>query len=202
MRTIGHVMNPPSCKLSSCSFLALLMAAACSSKPTWSEIASADLSPKQAAQKVAAETARQQLAGTLLGELSTALGKQGTAAAIRVCRDRAPAIASEVASRQRVRIGRTSLRLRNSDNTTPAWAAAHVAANIAAPALLVGPEGQLGALYPIPLMPQCVQCHGPEEQLSAEVKSALKADYPSDHATGFAPGDLRGWFWIEVPAAQ
>jgi hypothetical protein len=28
---------------------------------------------------------------------------------------------------------------------------------------------------------------------------ALAARYPDDRATGFAPGDLRGWFWVEVP---
>ena len=33
------------------------------------------------------------------------------------------------------------------------------------------------------------------------VKEALAASYPADRATGFREGDLRGWFWIEVPAA-
>jgi len=27
----------------------------------------------------------------------------------------------------------------------------------------------------------------------------LAAKYPMDQATGFKEGDLRGWFWIEVP---
>jgi hypothetical protein len=33
-----------------------------------------------------------------------------------------------------------------------------------------------------------------------EVKQTLAKEYPDDQATGFEEGDLRGWFWIEVPA--
>jgi hypothetical protein len=31
--------------------------------------------------------------------------------------------------------------------------------------------------------------------------AALAGAYPQDRATGFAPGDLRGWMWAEVPKA-
>ena len=67
-------------------------------------------------------------------------------------------------------------------------------------AFFVGPEARLGALFPIRLQPQCVQCHGKPEELSTEVRAALLDRYPDDRATGFAAGDLRGWFWVEVPA--
>jgi hypothetical protein len=28
----------------------------------------------------------------------------------------------------------------------------------------------------------------------------LAKTYPGDRATGFAAGELRGWFWLEIPA--
>lgn len=58
---------------------------------------------------------------------------------------------------------------------------------------------QAAALLPIKLQPQCVMCHGPSEQILPEVKSALVDRYPQDQATGFEIGELRGWFWIELP---
>ena len=33
-----------------------------------------------------------------------------------------------------------------------------------------------------------------------EVREALATHYPADQATGFQTGDLRGWFWVTVPA--
>jgi len=46
----------------------------------------------------------------------------------------------------------------------------------------------------------CVVCHGDPAQIPDAVLAALAARYPDDRATGFAEGDLRGWFWVEVPA--
>ena len=47
---------------------------------------------------------------------------------------------------------------------------------------------------------QCLQCHGKVDDLAPEVRDVLAKNYPQDRATGFAAGDLRGWFWVEVPA--
>jgi hypothetical protein len=47
-----------------------------------------------------------------------------------------------------------------------------------------------------------VTCHGGEEDLPREVVGALAEGYPQDQATGFSEGELRGWFWIEVPGAE
>ena len=47
----------------------------------------------------------------------------------------------------------------------------------------------------------CLACHGPAEQIAPDVKELLAREYPSDQATGFQEGDLRGWFWVEVPTA-
>jgi hypothetical protein len=37
------------------------------------------------------------------------------------------------------------------------------------------------------------------DRLSPAVREELKERYPADQATGFKDGDLRGWFWVEVP---
>ena len=69
----------------------------------------------------------------------------------------------------------------------------------AEPTYRSGPDGELGALLPIQLLTTCVLCHGTEADLAEGVQEALAVHYPDDEATGFAPGDLRGWFWMEVP---
>ena len=154
----------------------------------------------QTRQQEVGDDARMALASTLLGELTKALANGPPVDAIGFCKDHAPAFAQSTAEQHGVRIGRTSHRLRNPDNTAPSWAQRAVAAaGPATPAAFVGPEGELGLLQPILLMPQCSQCHGQPDELAAGVADALQQLYPDDRATGFAPGELRGWFWVEVP---
>jgi hypothetical protein len=59
--------------------------------------------------------------------------------------------------------------------------------------------GRLGVLRPIAERPICAGCHGPAVDLSAAVRSALRLRYPGDRAIGFADGEIRGWFWVELP---
>jgi len=128
------------------------------------------------------------------------ISTEGPAKAISVCSEEAPAIAREVSEEFGVAIGRTSFKLRNSKNTPPTWAASFVESRIDKPQYVDLPEGKLGALLPIVLQPKCVTCHGPRDSIAEDVRTALSERYPDDQATGFQAGDLRGWFWIEVPA--
>jgi hypothetical protein len=183
--------------------LVLLLAAfaACSGEKAWTPLAADALAGPQAAQLTKAGLARDGLGKALLAELTEGL-KQGPAPAITVCSERAPVLAAEKAKEFGVRIGRTSRSLRNPANGAPEWAKQHVAGGAAAPAYFAGPGGEFGALFPIQLQPQCVQCHGKPAELAAEVKDVLAKKYPQDRATGFAAGDLRGWFWVEVPKGE
>ena len=52
----------------------------------------------------------------------------------------------------------------------------------------------------IPTQEICLQCHG--ENLHGEVVEQLANHYPHDQATGFAVGDIRGAFTIEVPLPE
>ena len=180
------------------AILPVLLATACSrSAPQWAP-ARAEL---LAAKRPAAEKAREAMAKRLRSELLTAIGEGGPAAGVLVCSQRAPTIAANVAATHGVRIGRSSILLRNPDNAAPAWAKGAITARDTPPEarFFAGPDGQLGALFPIVLQPQCVICHGTKQQIPPAVQAALAVHYPFDKATGFAPGDLRGWFWVEVP---
>jgi hypothetical protein len=167
----------------------------------WSEMALEALSDDQKAQHATAMAAKGELMGSLLSELETALDEGGPETAITVCNQRAKAIAAEVAASHTVSIGRTSHRLRSPDNQPPTWAEALIERRAGEPVFLAGPEGELAAFLPIRLKPECQMCHGTAEHVTDEVAAAIARDYPDDQAVGFAPGDIRGWLWVEVPPA-
>jgi hypothetical protein len=41
----------------------------------------------------------------------------------------------------------------------------------------------------------CLICHG--ENLAPDIATRISEAYPSDKATGFSEGDVRGVFWVE-----
>lgn len=186
----------------SSSLIALTLLVACATPPPpapWPAVATDALAPVQQAQYGKALAARDELGKRLLGALQQALAN-GAPAAIAVCSEQAPGLAQAVSTRHGVRIGRTAIRRRNQDNAPPGWLPALAADTPAGQ--FAGPGGELGVLLPIPTMPLCVQCHGPTEQLAPGVAEALARRYPHDAATGFTPGQTRGWFWIEVPGGE
>lgn len=165
----------------------------------WELLPETDLTAPQRAQVETALAARDALFEQLSNALASALDESDPGAAIAVCRDLAPRLAREVGEERGVSIGRTSWKLRNPANSPPDWAQALVAARVEHPSTLVHDDGRLGTLLPIRVASRCLACHGDEAGLSDQVRMALAAAYPDDRATGFADGDLRGWFWIEVP---
>ncbi|MEM9556139.1 MAG: DUF3365 domain-containing protein [Acidobacteriota bacterium] len=171
-----------------------------SSEADWAMVDETALGAMQRRQVERAEAARSALFGELMGTLMPLLQGGDTAGAIEVCKDRAPAIAAEVSARQELRIGRTSWKLRNPANAPPAWATPLLEGRPESPRFAAGPDGTLGATFPILVAEPCLRCHGQAESLAPTVRAALDDLYPDDRATGFAAGDLRGWFWVEVPA--
>lgn len=140
----------------------------------------------------------------LLAALTEALASGGPEKAIEVCRVWAPELAREAGSEQ-AEVGRTSLRLRNPANAPrpwmepilSAWASDPAAAKPRAVRL---PSGAIGYAEPILTAPMCLACHG--ESLEPAVAAKLAASYPSDRATGFRAGDLRGAFWVELSTGE
>ena len=149
-----------------------------------------------------AEAARNDLAGRLMGRLQEVIKAQGAEKAIEVCQTEAPGMAEEVGRLRNLRIGRTSTKLRNPSNAAPPWAQPLVQGASAAPLFLATPEGGLRAMFPIRLASTCLACHGPEKDLAPGVRKALREKYSQDRATGYQTGDLRGWFWVEVPGRK
>lgn len=138
----------------------------------------------------------------LSGKLMQTMAEQGPVAAIAVCNQEAPKIAATVSEEHNVQIGRIGVRLRNPKNAAPQWAEEWVAAKTDTPKFLTLADGKQAALLPIKLQATCLMCHGPKEQIAAEVLSELAKLYPEDQATGFHEGELRGWFWIVANDAR
>ena len=151
-----------------------------------------------------ADAAMKALQGALLGRLREEMARGGPPAAITVCRDEAQAITARIGREQGIAIGRTSARLRNPANAAPAWARQTVASNEGRRAadvqqVVIDLGDRVGVMRPIGTVDTCTNCHGPEASMAPAVREVLAKAYPNDQATGFAPGDLRGWMWVEVP---
>jgi hypothetical protein len=145
-----------------------------------------------------------ELQQSLLAKLNTTMEVGGPVAAVEVCRTEARTIADAVASQQGIELGRTSHRLRNPANAPRPWARAIVEGSAGAKAAaerirVVDLGGRVGVLRPIGTAELCTRCHGQADDVRRNLGAALAVAYPQDRATGFAPGDLRGWMWAEVP---
>lgn len=177
----------------------ILVLTACGERSEWTELGR-QLTPQQEEQSRRAVKARDAMFKRLFAELQGAMKAGGPTEAIGVCKTKAPAIAEAVGKEHGLRIGRTALKLRNADNKAPEWANGYVNGDGGVPVQLAWPDGRFAALLPIRLKQGCLGCHGPAESIQPPVAKALKALYPEDQATGYKAGDLRGWFWVEVPA--
>ena len=105
-----------------------------------------------------------------------------------------------------VRVGRTSARLRNPRNASPAWARAYVRETEGKKALDVSPVAfdlgdRVGLLRPIEIRKRCLACHAAREQVDASTREWLASAYPEDRSFGYALGDLRGFWWAEARKA-
>ena len=129
---------------------------------------------------------------------------QGPVEAMDACRLQAPEIAVAL-SQSGTRVGRTSHRLRNPANAAPEWVSPILASYLADPSTRAPrsaslPNGRSGYVEPIFVQPLCLNCHG--TSLAPDVASKIKQLYPQDEAVGFEVGDLRGVFWVELPASN
>jgi hypothetical protein len=109
-----------------------------------------------------------------------------------------------LARHEGIEAGRTSDRLRVPTNVPKPWAASIVAEHAGKRAADV--EGfavdlgdRVGVLRPIAERPLCAACHGDRDKLDPRVRQELDDRYPRDRALSFQTGELRGWFWAEIP---
>jgi hypothetical protein len=140
----------------------------------------------------------------LLRELTEATRAGGPAFAIKSCHIDVIGIIQRIGREESVAAGRTSDRLRSPTNAPRSWAAPLVAANAGrrvrdVPGFVVDLGDKVGVLRPIAERPICASCHGAAHTLEPAVRAELRDRYPRDQAVGFTEGEIRGWFWVEVP---
>ena len=159
------------------------------------------------AASVKARAAADLLFQRLSAELGAAMAKGGPAAAILVCKDRAPLIASEIEASSGVDIERTALRVRNPANAPDDWETGTMASFSArreagedwSAMTARRIEGKyLRWMRPIPLGGMCVTCHGRADAIPPDARRILLEAYPNDTAVDFAVGELRGAFTARV----
>lgn len=148
-------------------------------------------------------TAAQQLQQRLGKVLMTTIQNEGHIAAISVCNEQAPAISDAVSQDLNLHVGRTALRVRNSDNAPSARQEQVLKAFVAqwqrssndVPSKqYTDTDGKTVWMKAIVMQPQCAACHGSD--IKPALKQAITARYPNDQATGFSIGDIRGAFVI------
>ncbi|TNC99825.1 MAG: hypothetical protein FD121_51 [Gallionellaceae bacterium] len=147
----------------------------------------------------------------LAEENKKAVQEGGPESAVKVCKDIAPKMASELSRQKGWKVTRVSMKVRNPMlGTTDEWeqkALKKMEARLAKgekPETLEVAEIVKGAdgktfryMKGIVLQPGCVSCHGKSEEISEAVKASLAVEYPHDQATGYAPGQLRGGLSIQ-----
>ena len=164
----------------------------------WKRVDAEELPQSAKARLQEAQKAKKALGQKLMGELTAALQGGDFARGVEVCKKAAPQVAKTVSSEYDVEIGRTSFKVRNPDNEPQGWTEPFVEARVTEDVILTGPENTVAYMSPIKMAEVCTNCHGAAEQIPDEVERMLAEKYPQDEATGFAEGDLRGWFWVEV----
>ena len=184
--------------------LALLLLLMASGLPVKAQ---AEAPPAEVAEKITrAKAAIGALKTALESALQAAMKNGGPENAITVCNEKALSITKGIAKAEGLEIRRTALRLRNPANAPDDWErqmleqfkARHNQGEALAPmAAHKLEDGEFRFLKAIPTGGLCLKCHG------ASVKPALmekiKSLYPSDEATGFLAGDLRGAFSVAIP---
>lgn len=168
-----------------------------------------DMAKYQEESRAAAAAFVQQLGGELKKEMQAT----GPGGAVKVCKNIAPAIASEMSRKHGWQVTRVSLKVRNPLLGTPdAWEQKVLAqfdqraekkenlANMEFSEVVTEPQGKyFRYMKAIPVQEICLSCHGAADKIAPQVKDALAADYPHDKATGYSLGQIRGAIAIKRP---
>ena len=147
------------------------------------------------------------LASDLSAELTSAMTAHGPTGGIEACSIKAPQIADEIAAESGWLIGRTSLKVRNPNNSPDEWEQAvlnqfelrHAGKENVnnleySERVTVGDKTIFRYMKAIPTKGLCLACHG--SNLNDEVANKVNSLYPNDRATGFNLDDIRGAFTL------
>lgn len=143
---------------------------------------------------------------TLSGKNQQAIAEGGPESAIKVCKEIAPKMASDLSLRNGWKFTRVSLKARNPLLGTPdQWeqntlkqyeerlAKGEKPETLETAEIVSEPDGKyFRYMKAIVLQQGCVTCHGTTDKIPEAVKARLAEEYPHDQATGYVPGQLRG----------
>jgi hypothetical protein len=143
-----------------------------------------------------------------MGMLTKELTVGGPESAVAICSDSAQ-LRTARHSRDGLTIRRVGTRVRNTKNSPDSVETrilAYMQGELDAGRPIkefveVGRAGdgwELRLMRPITLLPQCVACHGNDEQIPPAARALITARYPDDRAVGYAAGDLRGAISVRV----
>ena len=137
-------------------------------------------------------------------KLIQAIDKGGLENAINVCNEVAQKMMDSISVKEGVKIGRTSLKIRNEKNAPEQHDIKMLSAydkllKEGKPLPSDGMElenGQVALYVPIMTNKLCLNCHGIIGQdIKPNVYDQIKKLYPNDEAIGYKEGDLRG-VWV------
>ena len=144
-------------------------------------------------------------------QLKAAMKSGGPESAIHVCGQVAGPITKTTNEKLKgISVTRTSLRVRNPGNAPDEidlrvlndWQKIVDAGEKLPANQVVEVDAKKARFYkPIMIQEVCLKCHGKTESLAPKLVALLDEKYPQDKARGFANGDLRGVFRVEVDLA-
>jgi hypothetical protein len=160
-----------------------------------------------------ARKASAELVTSVRSELLKAIDASGPLRAIVVCKYTVPEISSSISRRYGARVTRVSLAPRNPAlGWGDAWeqkvmmafeervARGEAAEGMEHAELTTEPSGRfVRYMRALPMLPACMHCHGPAEQISEPIRNQLAHDYPHDKAVGALLGKVRGAVTYKKP---
>lgn len=140
--------------------------------------------------------------GILLQHVASAMQQSGTDYAIEFCNTKAMELTDSISGKTGMSIQRLSDRNRNPANALQSPIDSMAWARFTAGESPFVAQDQDGAVYyfkPIMIgMPTCLKCHGDKAEIAESTQQLLAQKYPSDKATGYRMGDLRGMWKIKT----
>jgi hypothetical protein len=164
-------------------------------------VSAAELTAHATASKAAGQFGQE-----MRNKLIESLKKNGPSGAIDVCAKDAPTISSRIEHEYGVLIKRTSLKVRNPQNTPDSLEkelleSLSVLLSTGKPlpvGLVAFPNNQHRFYKTVQMEKACLQCHGELNTINELVRKEIAAIYPDDRAIGYKEGELRGIISVTV----
>lgn len=148
-----------------------------------------------------------QATAVFMGKISEKYAEGGYEAAAEFCSMKAYPLTDSLAKEYKVFLKRVSNKNRNPENFPSALEKQVLEAyeysvekgdEIGANVQFIRPGDTILYNKPIRIPSElCLNCHGNSSQISDQVQTILKEEYPNDKATGYKVGDLRGMWSLK-----